>query len=563
MLTWKGTDSIQDALRAFLQPIKSDDPRLDFYTVYKREATEYDTDYVKKYDEDLNTTLIFVRTLSPVRPDPLSNVLSPQAGLFSAVCSAFVIDVQSKLEPDPNEQSAVLLRAILLTLNPSALPAETATVPPAQEDPPGETVTAASLMYASLSISLLAAFIAMLAKQWLNRYLRNKGGSMVERCGDRQRKCEGLEKWPLHLFVESLPVMLQISLLLLACGLCRHMWSIDTTVTCVLIALTASGFSFYLGIVVVGTSSYECPFQTPASNALRGLWKATRLRWLAIIPSSRSAVSRMTRALNRWSRCCFPRPSPPIAWEDGQISFSVEGEMEPHPVSADPALSRTNTNDIRCVSWILRNITDPEAIDAAIRLAGTIRWFEDGIDVEPSCWMIMSTCMSCFDSSHRVYPGSMDRAYYSIRAILQIHVFALCRSREFTHNFPPPYISGNVGIPGGDLTAVFELHRCLWHDDIQALYHHGLSTTVSSTHLQWASNLLAQFALTRPFDPDFNSIPFECESWDELPPTIVANWLIVWCIFMGGDMDENVLRIEDKSYVMLHFPRWQRTHHPF
>ena len=53
--------SIQDALRAFFQPIKNDDPRLDFYTIYKREAAEYDMDYVKKYDEDLNTTLIFVR----------------------------------------------------------------------------------------------------------------------------------------------------------------------------------------------------------------------------------------------------------------------------------------------------------------------------------------------------------------------------------------------------------------------------------------------------------------------------------------------------------------------
>jgi len=56
--------SLQDALRTFFQPIKTDDPRLDFYTMYKREATEYDTDYVKKYDEDLNTTLIFVRCIS-------------------------------------------------------------------------------------------------------------------------------------------------------------------------------------------------------------------------------------------------------------------------------------------------------------------------------------------------------------------------------------------------------------------------------------------------------------------------------------------------------------------
>jgi hypothetical protein len=56
--------SLQDALRIFFQPIKTDDARLDFYTMYKREATEYDTDYVKKYDEDLNTTLIFVRRSS-------------------------------------------------------------------------------------------------------------------------------------------------------------------------------------------------------------------------------------------------------------------------------------------------------------------------------------------------------------------------------------------------------------------------------------------------------------------------------------------------------------------
>jgi len=44
--------------------LSTDDPRLDFYTIYGGEATGYDTDYVKKYDEDLNTTLIFVRRSS-------------------------------------------------------------------------------------------------------------------------------------------------------------------------------------------------------------------------------------------------------------------------------------------------------------------------------------------------------------------------------------------------------------------------------------------------------------------------------------------------------------------
>ena len=549
-LDWRslnGSYSIEDALREFLQPIKTNDPRIDFYTVYKREATEYDTDYVKKYDEDLNTTLIFVRRLVLIRPDTSPNSLSLQAGLFSAVSSAFVIDIQSKLQPDPNEQSAALLRAILLTLNRSALPPEAATIPSTHEDPPSEIVAASSLMYASLSISLLAAFVAMLAKQWLNRYLRNEGGSTVERCGDRQRKCDGLEKWPLHLFVESLPVMLQISLLLLACGLCRHMWSINTFVTYILIALTALGISFYLGIVVAGTSSYECPFQTPVSTVLRGLWKATRRQRLAIARSSGSALSLMNRASKRRIWRSSPPLSPPIALEG---VYTIDGVLW---WPEDPEASQKNADDIRCVSWILRSITDPEAIDAAIRLAGTIRWFEGGTDVSTSSWVIQCARVSCFDSSGRVYSGSTDRAYYCTKALLQIYVSELCRPREFIGTFrlsTPPHDS-HAAPPGGGLAAVLDLYRCLWNDDIHALYRHALSPTVGPVHLQWVSNLLLLFSWARrPSDSIIYSFDFECGSWDKSPPAVVANWFLVWFIFMGGHVHESVLRIEDRSCVM-------------
>ena len=44
--------------------------------MYKKEATEYDAEYVKKYDEDLNTTLIFVRSVfSALTPCLTWNVL--------------------------------------------------------------------------------------------------------------------------------------------------------------------------------------------------------------------------------------------------------------------------------------------------------------------------------------------------------------------------------------------------------------------------------------------------------------------------------------------------------
>lgn len=57
--------SVQEALGAFFQPIKQNDPKLDFYTVYKREATEHDSEFIDKYNEDLNTTLIFVSFYLP------------------------------------------------------------------------------------------------------------------------------------------------------------------------------------------------------------------------------------------------------------------------------------------------------------------------------------------------------------------------------------------------------------------------------------------------------------------------------------------------------------------
>ena len=59
-------DSIQDALRLYFQPVKNDDPQLDFYTIYERETVGYDTEYIKRCNEDLKNTLLFVRFCVPL-----------------------------------------------------------------------------------------------------------------------------------------------------------------------------------------------------------------------------------------------------------------------------------------------------------------------------------------------------------------------------------------------------------------------------------------------------------------------------------------------------------------
>ena len=503
--------------------------------------------------------------------------------MFSAVSSAFVIDIYSKLQPDPNDQTAALLRAILLTLNNSAIPNETPTVPTIPQNPPSEIVTATSLLFASLLISLLAAFIAMLGKQWLNRYLRHAGGSMVERCGDRQIKCDGLQKWPFHLIVESLPLMLQAALLLLACGLCRYMASIDTFVAAVLIGLTSLGVLFYVGIVVAGAYSYACPFQTPASAPLRSLWTKVGPRLISaalpiakalcilgdiahkLISTTRSSlISVRNRVRSLWEKIqfgihrvglllpspglnilpSFHRPPPPTIQER---SPSPTQEVARWLSPKDMAIIRTTSvNDARCVSWILRSITDPEALDAAIRLAGTIRWFEDGAGTDPPYDIIVSTFHACFDSSGKVYPGSRDRAYYSGQAIIWIYALAMCKSEETARMFPLLDASYEAPVSDHDL-----LHILLIKRNRDTTFEALLTTHKSNTHshLQWVSNILLHLSWATHATLDVATVEqfLGISQNASLPLEAALNRLLMCCNLLHFPVEEEALKVKDKS----------------
>jgi len=450
----------------------------------------------------------------------------------------------------------------------------------------------------------------MLGKQWLNRYLRNAGGSTIERCGDRQRKLEGLKRWPLDAFVGSLPVMLQIALLLLACGLCRHMITINTPIFDVLIILTVLGLLFYIGIVIFGTSSYECPFQTPASTNLRSLWEkvgprttvvaspiisALRGLWGIILCQILRIILHLPLRLDVWRYFRRSRPlnagenlptpwlaAPSKLWKSIQskiphLNLGDSFHRTPLPTTQRPPVSlemvpwstpkdlaaflMNNTNDIRCVSWILINITDPESLDAAVRLAGTIRWFEEGIDVEPPYDIIVSVFESCLDSTKRVYPGMKERAYYSIRAILWIYTLAKCKSPELARRYPLPAV-GEVKNTTDDLTHLLSTCFYLNISEFRTRIFSTLYTIphgANNAHVQWTSNLLLHLTWTERGDPSvfywfsqFVKTGYRYDDLDTIPLDATLNRFMVWCIFLGSRVEEEVLRIQDKSFVIFH-----------
>ena len=136
--------------------------------------------------------------------------------------------------------------------------------------PPRATVQVQAILFASLAASLFSAFLAMLGKQWLNRYgSADRRGTTVERSQNRQRKLDGIVAWYFDNVMESLPLMLQAALLLFGCALSRYLWEINMTIALVVLGVTSFGVLFHFFIVIAGTAFEDCPYQTPGAHILR------------------------------------------------------------------------------------------------------------------------------------------------------------------------------------------------------------------------------------------------------------------------------------------------------
>jgi len=186
------------------------------------------------------------------------------------VTSAFIIDIQQDIKEDFGETSAKLLRVLVQNANATAFEEHVDPPPLDWKLSDNSYVGVQCMMYASLAVSVLAACLAMLGKQWLNRYDQiEMRGTLTQRSRHRHRKMTGMAAWHFDITMEALPVMLQIALLLFCYGLSRYLWNVNQTVASVIIATSSLGFLFYVCIVFAATASYECPYQTPVSLLLR------------------------------------------------------------------------------------------------------------------------------------------------------------------------------------------------------------------------------------------------------------------------------------------------------
>ncbi|KAG8798780.1 hypothetical protein FRC17_007322, partial [Serendipita sp. 399] len=195
-----------------------------------------------------------------------------EAGLFSAIVTAFMVQNQQLLASISQDRTNDLLVVIALQLN------RTAIIPSPQPSPTGST-TANVIFFASLSITLIAALAAMLVKQWVQAYGVESlvGRSAQEIARSRARSWGGVERYRIHAFIAVVPMLLHIGLAVFFVGLL--VWSyegIDKKTFYTIVVVMALGFLAYTGLGVTPCVDQTAPFKWPFSTILQWILDNTK-----------------------------------------------------------------------------------------------------------------------------------------------------------------------------------------------------------------------------------------------------------------------------------------------
>ena len=100
---------------------------------------------------------------------------------------------------------------------------------------PEFTVTQAQIRinvvwFLSLTISLTIVLVGILCLQWLREFQRDANLPHKDAVALRQMRYDGLKKWHVPGILSTLPLLLQLSLVLFFIGLLDLLWSLNTFV---------------------------------------------------------------------------------------------------------------------------------------------------------------------------------------------------------------------------------------------------------------------------------------------------------------------------------------------
>ncbi|KAF8526354.1 hypothetical protein BU17DRAFT_6142, partial [Hysterangium stoloniferum] len=192
------------------------------WSLYLKETEKEDKELANSLQVGVDELLIFVRRI------PF------QAGLFGAILTAFLIESRKDLQVDPVQE-------ILQTLqNHFAVP----TSQPSQVSKSSLIVN--YLWFISLGLTLFSALCAVLAREWLAKYIPVSPGSRSNDACERLLRVQRAQQWHLESVVTGIPLLIQLALFLFSAGLVVFTWNSSVALGILMLFLTIFGIVLYI-----------------------------------------------------------------------------------------------------------------------------------------------------------------------------------------------------------------------------------------------------------------------------------------------------------------------------
>jgi len=242
-----------------------------------------------------------------------------------------------------------------------------------------------SLWFISLTLSLLTAFLGVLAKQWLYQSMEVISGDPRSRALIRQAQYAGLHDWKLPEFIGILPIILHISLALFFAGLVILLRSILQNLAIFVAAIVGIVYMAYIVSNILPIIYPHCPYRTALtpklfklSNRLYAL-RSVRLSFL-----TRRSAPKLNKGdgnavklwLERWwSKLLTLRMSNP--------KLTLKGDLW-RVAERNNALSTNGVLEAKAVEWLYTSSYNPTAKRVVLEaLAGSPSNY---VDQYVKCW---------------------------------------------------------------------------------------------------------------------------------------------------------------------------------
>lgn len=216
-----------------------------------------------------------------------------------------------------------------------------------------------------------------MAREWILHYSHYPRGQLPGIRGrKRQRKLDALERSKLQNVVESLPILLQLSLQLFFAGLVDYLYAVNRTVSLVVLVFALAGLGVYIGSFLFAAVDPSWPYQSSSSifthTFLDLVWRVSRV-----------AYDFLQRDWKRPKYGPAPNPANPDSTAQGEppgrtvISSNVQDEpstTQSQTAEEDPIRKDEDDRiDTRTACWVIETSGDEKALLPAARNIPSLR----------------------------------------------------------------------------------------------------------------------------------------------------------------------------------------------